>query len=246
MDMSAALTLKTNRIFNEVPDAEVNSIFQRVIGEAVSLVGRSDSGSYVDFRLSGRIARDGSFVGQYHTDKKLTLEAEITFSFCINDNKYLFKAILEKRGLLQGILHPQTKLFCLQRRAEKRLKVPGELFSVVRISQINKVMVRGFGRIIDISPNGLGICLPSDKLKLDIKDRIKVVLNVRSGPSEMIELAVANKRIRRRPSKGITGPLQEMVLGTMFIKGPSRRRGGVNYTLLMDLYRQVFESLLKV
>ncbi len=241
--MSAALNLKSNNIFEAVPEGEMEALYSDIYQNASVLVGRCEDGSVIVFRPGVKIASFIRINGSYRSSSKAKDPIEATFSFVLNETKYLFKAALHKKGRRQGELNLLTMMFRIQRRSVKRLKVPSDYYAVVRLSHQNSRLIRSFGKLMDISPRGLGIILPNPETKVKVGDLLRVVLTISQRPPETIELRVVHLRAPNKMEDNSNEKGDGQFFGAVCLPENSITVFKRMNAIVMDVYRDIFGSL---
>lgn len=240
--MSNVFKLKKNRIFDEVPEKEVSSLLLEAKALGIPLFGRTEDGTLIEFQIQSIKGILFLLGGTFSSEKNQKNDAAVTFSFVLENNKYLFKAIMEFKNKKMANVYFQTGLYSFQRRIGKRVAVPPDFFSIVRLTQVNNKVMRNFGKIIDVSPGGIGLWFPSDRLKLKDGDTINIVLNIRGRPPEEFQMRVVHKHVLAVNKANDAS--SEIKIGADFASIQKESLHKKN-SLVMDIYRDIFSSLLK-
>lgn len=241
--MAAAPNIKVNTIFEEIPDHEVPGIFSQIYKRSISMVGRCENGVGLVFHPKGPQDNFLLIEGVYRSLPSIITETTASFSFVLNDNKYLFKARLVPKNSREGGLLLLTSLFRIQRRSVKRLKIPIDFYAILRLTHINSRMVKNFAKLADISPKGLGLLIPSETSKIKVGDCINVVLSLRQRPPEHIELKVIHRQVVAKESQASLSASETVFLGCLFIPEKSPLVARKMNNIVMDIYRDLFGSL---
>jgi hypothetical protein len=241
--MGAVLNLKDNSIFQEIPAGEVEEVYGQIQLRELHIRGVSEDGNQLDFFPDSN--QNGYFTlqGSFRSEKKIHSETEFTCHFILEDNKYLFKVIFEKHGVDTGVLHLQTNIYKLKRRLVKRLLVPVDYYALIRLTHVNRKMIRTFGKLANVSPGGMGIILPSDELQIKVGDFLKVVINIKLRPTESVELKVVHKRVHKRVQAD-GSVIEEVALGALFYPEDEEATKKATNEIVMGIYRDIFGSLL--
>lgn len=240
--MKKVPTFKSQQIFEEVPDQEVERLNKEIHEQSVAIFGRSRDDAGFIFRPHGRPRGFVVIGGGFRVLPKESNDSEGTFSFDLDENKYLFRAKLVKNSEQQGELHRLTPIYKMQRRAMYRLSIPSDFYAVVRITHINAKKVGAFAKLSDISGNGMGLWYSDEAGKIEVGDSLNVVLNIRQRPAENLELKVTHCR---SVSGGLLlGPDQpaNIILGTRFATENSLDVLKKMNHIVMEIYRDLFGS----
>jgi hypothetical protein len=242
--MSAAEKLRTSDIFEVVPENEIKEVYEQIAARSLAMVGRCSDGAILVFKVTERCENYSCFRGMYRTNSSNRSELEGTFSFTLNDNKYLFRATLNAQDHRHGELNLNTMLYRIQRRSVKRLKIPDEYYAVVKLTHHNVRMLRIFGKLKDISPRGLGIVLPKEAIKLKVDDVVKVVLTISQRPPETIDLKVVHSRELDKQDEKNREFDEGVFFGAKVLPENSIGAFKRMNAIVNDIYRDLFGSII--
>lgn len=247
--MSAARSTHLNTVFEVLPAEEYGAFSDYFYKPGLTLVGKAQNGAAIVFKTEGRNGKTSNVVGQFRTTSLEKDGLIATFSFTWSDNKYLFQAQLNQWSARQGELILVTDVYRIQRRSVKRLKVPNDYYAVVKFSQHNGRIIRVFGKLANISAQGLGILLPNENFPLKPGDSVRLVLTMSQRPPETIDMQVKHAKwvniVGATPEESMTGYL----VGGLFLPEHSvpsyKRMNAIVNDIVRDLFGTFQPSLKK-
>lgn len=245
--MSAVLKLKPNSFFEDIPENQWATIYQQACVQSVVMAGRAADESPVFFRPNDIHHANEPFTGEmkgfFRATFKNDLPIETTFSFVLGDVKYLFRGLLQKKDHRIGVLKLITGFYQIQRRALKRLKIPEDYYAVVRITHVKGKLVRAYGKLMDISPQGMGFLVPKNDQKIQVGDSILITLNLNRRPPELLEMRVLHFRRAKAKDGTLPDSSKAFFFGGLFLPEHSIAIAKKMNALVMDLYKDIFGKL---
>lgn len=241
--MSAAPHLRQPNIFEPVEESELQALYARIYTESPLMVGRSTDGTIITFKPMVGSTDYLIINGAYRSVPVHWQSVNVTFSFTLNESKFLFKAVFRRKDHRQGVLNLLTTLYRIQRRSVKRLKIPTDYYAVVRLSYQNSRMIRSFGKLMDISPRGVGIFLPKDEQGIKVGDHLRLVLTISQRPPENIEIRVIHTHPHVRVDEKAGEKSEGIFLGAICLPEHSLKVFKRMNAIVMDIYRDLFGAV---
>lgn len=224
-------------MFQPLSNNDTQKVIQTLLSGKVSLIGRTDNEILILAKsIKGQFTDFKQFECEFKSNKELTANELVTFSFVGFGKKFLFKAncLIKTQNTIKVL--PVTELFFLQRRNADRLIIPENYYAVFKMTHINGRPNKTFLKITNISIGGCGLLLRSEEPSIIPSDVIKGVIHFSSRPPFDIEAQVRHKRIIEE------GNLNLQQLGVLFLPADSTTISKKMKIIVMDIYRDLFSE----
>lgn len=238
LSMTAA-KLQNDEIFNELQDADVDTALNFAIANQIEIIGQTtDDDTKIFINLQSVDASRKILFGVLQSSSSIFKpEQSVLMSFVIGNHKYLFKAKLSRKDLLNIKLEVSSKFYSIQRRNNERIKVPSGYYAIVKITHIGNQPVKAFASLNDISTGGLAISVKGGQPQIQRGQILKATISFKIKPPEEIEALVRHVRINK------SGESVTQIVGGSLLPENSIQVTRRITSVILDIYRESIKSM---
>jgi hypothetical protein len=229
--------IRSDDMFQPLTAEEIDLAVRSAIAHSISLMGKSDDGVTIIVKARSTNSDYTAIGGLLKTSSRIANPQQAVFSFVVGENKYLFKAIFKLEPGKKVNLTLVSTFYCIQRRANERLRIPHEYYALFKFTHINGRPFRSFGKIKNISAGGAAVVFRNTNPKIVHGDTIRGVLTLSCRPPEDIELKIKHVVDEKE------GEINVQIFGGAFAPEGSSLMIRRMTSVIADIYRDIFKSL---